>query len=155
MADTTPDLGNPRPSTSEALEREPVIWLSSIRDDGGPHIVLSWFVWDGEAILVFSKPNAQKVRNVRADDRVMLAVGSAERDFDVELVEATAEVFPETTGTFLPGAFAGKYAELADRAGLTMDLFAATYSQPIRIRPMRWFGWGGPGWTGPERSHAE
>jgi PPOX class probable F420-dependent enzyme len=152
MAGTTPIPGDPRPSIAVALDREPVLWLSSIRNDGGPHLVPSWFVWDGEAVLVFSKPNAQKVRNVRADHRVMLAVGAAERDFDVELVEASAEVIPETTRTFLPGSFAGKYAELADRAGLTIDLFAATYSQPIRIRPVRWFGWGGPGWT-PQRTH--
>jgi PPOX class probable F420-dependent enzyme len=155
MADTTPVPGNPRPSTSDALDREFVIWLSSIRNDGGPHLVPSRFVWDGEAVLVFSKPSAQKVRNVRANPRVMLAVGSAERDFDVELVEATAEVFPETTTSFLPGAFAGQYAELADRAGLTMDLFAATYSQPIRIRPVRWLDSGGPGWTGPRRGNDE
>jgi hypothetical protein len=28
-----------------------------------------------------------------------------------------------------------------------MDRFAATYSQPIRLHPTRWLGWGGPGWA--------
>jgi predicted pyridoxine 5'-phosphate oxidase superfamily flavin-nucleotide-binding protein len=29
------------------LETEPVIWLSSIRPDGAPHLVPTWFAWDG------------------------------------------------------------------------------------------------------------
>ena len=38
-----------------------------------PHIVPIWFWWDGEAVLVFSKPDAQKVRNMRENPAVMLA----------------------------------------------------------------------------------
>jgi PPOX class probable F420-dependent enzyme len=136
----------PRPSISAALDREPVVWLSSIRADGGPHIVPSWFAWDGESILVFSKPNAVKVRNVRTDRRVMLALGAADDNFDVELIEATAELVAEATTTIMPDTFATKYAALADGSELTLDRFAATYSQPIRIHPRRWLGWGGPGW---------
>ena len=47
------------------LETEPVVWLSSIRPDGAPHLVPIWFVWDGEAIVIRSKPAARKVRNLR------------------------------------------------------------------------------------------
>jgi PPOX class probable F420-dependent enzyme len=138
-------VAGPRPSISAALQSELVVWLSSIRRDGRPHLVPSWFVWDGEAILVFSKPTASKVRNITTDPRVMLAVGSPERNFDVELVEGRAELV-QSRAEFLPDSFADKYADLADRTGLTMDQFAATYSQPIRIHPTRWLGWGGPGW---------
>ena len=74
------------------LETEPVIWLSSTRADGAPHLVPTWFVWDGEAIVIMSKPGAVKVRNLRADPRAMLALGDAEDDFDVGLLEARAEV---------------------------------------------------------------
>ena len=74
------------------LETEPVIWLSTIRTDGAPHLVPTWFVWDDEAIVIVSKPGAVKVRNLRADPRAMLALGDAEADFDVGLLEATAEI---------------------------------------------------------------
>ena len=56
-----------------------------------PHLVPIWFWWDGEALLVFSKPDAQKVRNLRANPSVMLALGDAEDDFDVGLLEGRAE----------------------------------------------------------------
>ena len=60
-------MDGPRPSIAAALEHEPVIWLSTVRPDGCPHVVPLWFVWDGRSIVVFSKPGAQKVSNVRAD----------------------------------------------------------------------------------------
>ena len=59
------------------LEREPIVWLSTVRPDGSPHLVPIWFSWDGEALLIFSKPGAQKVRNLRARPSVMLALGDA------------------------------------------------------------------------------
>src|SRR6478735_96695 len=84
------------------LEREPVVWLSTVRPDGGPHLVPTWFSWDGEALLVFSKPGAQKVRNLRANASVMLALGDAEDDFDVGLIEARAELDDRPTREVLP-----------------------------------------------------
>jgi PPOX class probable F420-dependent enzyme len=146
MRAARPIVVGPRPSISAALDREPIVWLSSIRADGSPHLVPSWFAWDGESILVFSKPNAVKVRNVRTDRRVMLALGAAGDNFDVELIEATAELVPDATGAIMSDTFATKYGALINGSELTMDRFATTYSQPIRIHPTRWLGWGGPGW---------
>ena len=39
-----------------------VIWLSSVCPDGQPHLVPIWFSWDGEALLIASKPNAMQCR---------------------------------------------------------------------------------------------
>ena len=141
MADHTP-----RPSVAASLERDTVVWLSSVRPDGAPHVVPLWFIWDGESILVFSKPGAQKVRNIRADPRVMIAVGEPGLDFDVELVDGLAELAPGPVAGTAWDAFARKYASVANRAGITIPRFAATYTQTIRIRPRRWLGWGGEGW---------
>ena len=140
-------MNGPRRSIAIALERETVIWLSSIRPDGRPHVVPLWFLWDRESILVFSKPHAQKVRNLLADPRVMVAVGQPGADFDVELIEATAELAPVPTCRLVPGPFARKYLELIVCAGSTLDRYAELYSQPIRIQPIRWLGWGGRGWV--------
>jgi PPOX class probable F420-dependent enzyme len=139
--------GAPRPSIAVELQRNSVVWLSSVRPDGRPHVVPLWFHWDSHSILVFSKPGAQKVRNVRAEPRVMVAVGEPGFAFDVELVEAVAELAGEPTSRLMSEEFATKYADLADRAGITIEHFAAVYEQPIWIRPTRWLDWGGPGWT--------
>src|SRR5438552_14391192 len=74
------------------LRSEPIIWLSSVRPDGRPHLVPVWFLWDGAAILIFSKPAAQKVRNLRHSPQVMLALDSADEGEDVVLLEGRAEL---------------------------------------------------------------
>ena len=57
------------------LRMETVVWLSSVASDGRPHLVPVWFSWDGDAVLIASKPNARKVGNLRANPSVMLALG--------------------------------------------------------------------------------
>jgi PPOX class probable F420-dependent enzyme len=125
------------------LAEEPIVWLSTVRPDGAPHVVPIWFWWDGEALLVFSKPGAQKVRNLRADPRVMLALGDADDDFDVGMLEGTAELLDIPTAAILPAAHLEKYRSQLAAIGLDADEYASTYSQVIRIRPDRYLGWHG------------
>lgn len=125
------------------LETEPVIWLSSTCVDGAPHLVRSWFVWDGEAIVMLSKPGALKVRNLRADPRAMLALGDAEADFDVGLLEARASLPTVPTPLELPTGFLAKYEARIEALGLTPAQFARTYSQVIRFVPVQALGWHG------------
>ena len=138
--DTT-DLATAR--VRRFLETEPVIWLSSTRADGAPHLVPTWFVWDGAAILIVSKPGVVKVRNLRADPRAMLALGDAEADFDVGLLEALAEVSSEPTPLDLPDGFAAKYSLRVAALGLTPAQFARTYSLVIRLLPVKALAWHG------------
>jgi hypothetical protein len=42
-----------------------------------------------------------------------------------------------------------KYAHLMARAALDTETFVSTYSQPVRITPTRFLGYGGKGWTDP------
>jgi PPOX class probable F420-dependent enzyme len=123
------------------LETEPVVWLSSIRGSGAPHLVPTWFAWDGEAIVIRSKPEATKVRNLRRDPRAMLALGDADDDFDVGLLEARAEIVEHQTE--LPKSFIAKYRDRIASLGLTPAEFAATYSATIRLTPARALAWHG------------
>jgi PPOX class probable F420-dependent enzyme len=123
------------------LETEPVIWLSTVGPDGAPHLVPTWFAWDGEAIVIRSKPGAAKVRNLRADPRAMLALGDALDDFDVGLLRAHAQ-FPTRSDALAP-AFVAKYRDRIAALGLTPLQFARTYAQEIRLVPERALGWHG------------
>ena len=125
------------------LEQEPVVWLSTVRPDGAPHLVPIWFWWDGEELLVFSKPDAQKVHNLRENPAVMLALGDAEEDFDVGLVRGHAELLDRPTRSVMPYAHLAKYADRLAALGVDAETYAATYSQVIRIVPERFLGWHG------------
>jgi PPOX class probable F420-dependent enzyme len=128
------DLSDPKGEhIDRRLQAEPIIWLSTTRPDGRPHLVPVWFVWDGATILFFSKPSAQKVRNLRHSPHVMLALDTADEGEDIVLLEGRAELLgdgaPRST---LPG-YANKYAALMQRLGMASDWHAATYSQAIRV----------------------
>ena len=125
------------------LREELVVWLSSVRPDGRPHLVPIWFSWDGREILIASKPNAQKIRNLRANAKVMLALGEAEDDFDVGLLEGHAELLEEPAAAVLPASHLAKYDRQMAAIGLSPAEFHATYSQVIRIVPTRWLPWRG------------
>jgi predicted pyridoxine 5'-phosphate oxidase superfamily flavin-nucleotide-binding protein len=80
-------LPAPVPPIDRLLRSEPVIWLSTVRPDGGPHLVPIWFSWNGRDILIASKPHAQKIRNLRANPTVtkygarMAAIGLSRDEF--------------------------------------------------------------------------
>ncbi len=114
-------LPPPAQRIDRLLRSEPVIWLSSVRRDGGPHLVPIWFSWDGRDILIASKPHAQKIRNLRANPTVMLALGEAEGDFDVGLLEGRAEVLDSPASEILPPAHLAKYAARMAAIGLSPD----------------------------------
>jgi hypothetical protein len=67
-------------------------------------------------------------------------------EFEVELIEADAELPDAPAAELIPNGFAAKYRELLRRAGLTLHRYAEVYSQPIVLRPTRFLGYGGHGW---------
>jgi len=142
MDDATTLLA-PAARIDRLLRREPVIWLSSVRPDGTPHLVPIWFSWDGQTILVASKPYARKVANIRLNPAVMIALGEAEADFDVGMVEGRAELLATPAAEGLPVSHLAKYRDRMAGIGLTPDEFVATYSQLIAIRPTRYLPWHG------------
>ena len=139
--DPTHDLATTR--LIRFLEREPVIWLSTVGEDGAPHLVPTWFVWDGERITIVSKPGARKARDIAAEPRVMLAMGDADDDFDVGLLRAHGAIDAAPTPLGLPTGFNEKYGERIAGLGLTPAQFARTYPLVIRLRPVKALGWHG------------
>jgi len=134
------------------LADERVVWLSTVRPDGTPHLVPTWFLWDGEALLVWSKAHAVKVRNLRANPRLMVAVGDPDEHFNVGLIEAQAEL-GESASTTIPDAFFAKYAAELGDTGFDAAGFRATYTQAVRIMPTRFVAWHGRGAPRPAHHH--
>jgi PPOX class probable F420-dependent enzyme len=134
---------DPAARIDRLLAQETAIWLSTVRPDGSPHLVPIWFSWDGHRLFVASKPNAVKVRNLRANSRVMLALGEPDEDFDVGLVEAVAELPKARTRDLLSAGHFEKYALQMTQIGLDAAEYCESYSQPILIEPIRFLPWHG------------
>ena len=119
------------------LAKEPVLWLGTVRADGHPHLVPTWFVWDGRKILSFSKPHAVKVRAVAADPRVMIALGSPLDDFDVQLIEGEARLLDRPTDHTLAAPIARKSTAIAPASSSTSSPPAGRRPGPSSASPPR------------------
>ncbi len=125
----------------ERLSTDLIIWLGTVRPDGRPHMVPVWFDWDGETITIFSKPDNQKVRNLRHDPRVIIAVDDTHDGSDVVLLEGEATLPEQAAKEVVTPAYGQKYREGMKRLGVSTDQMVAEYSQVIRVRPTRLMGW--------------
>lgn len=120
----------------QRLHTDPIIWLITVRPDGQPHAVAVWFIWDGDSFLIFSRPNNQKVRNLRSNARALLAVDDTREGFDPITIEGTATLLAPGEADTTHEAYNQKYSERIKQIGFTPEQMAE-YSQAIRIRPTR------------------
>jgi PPOX class probable F420-dependent enzyme len=137
-----------RTPAEEHLARDLVLWLGTTRPDGRPHVIPIWFAWDGSLISLYSKPHAQKVRNLEHNPSAMVAVGQPEDDMDVDLIEGRADLLPQPTAEVIAPGYFDKYRDLMSVTALTPEVYVQTYSRAVQIKPTRFIGWGGPGWLG-------
>ena len=126
------------------LETEPVIWLSTIRADGAPHLVPTWFVWDGEAIVDHVEARGRQGPQPARGSARDAGTGDAESDFDVGLLEARAEVGAESAGSDLPAGFEAKYGDADPRARPHAGpVRPRPTPRSIRLLPVKALGWHG------------
>lgn len=113
-----------------------IIWLSSVRANGRPHIAAVWFLWDGSHIPIFSQDN-QKMRNLRQNPDVALALDDTKEGDDVITIEGTAELVDDPAIKPTLPAYAEKYDDKLKEMGRTAEQMSASYNQAIRITPTK------------------
>jgi PPOX class probable F420-dependent enzyme len=128
------------PEVDELLRRPNPAVVASLRPDGAPHTVATWYLWDGDRVLLSMDESRLRLRFMRRDPRVALTVldeGSWYRH--VSLV--------------------GQAVEIVEDAGLEdIDRVARHYTgEPFRdresrrvsawVEPSAWHAWeGGRPW---------
>ena len=122
---------------AERLRGEQVAWLTTVRADGQAQSSPVWFLWDGDTFLVYSQPDAQKVRNVAANPRVSLHLNDDGEGGDIVTLEGRAAVEPDTPRADRVDGYLAKYRAAIDALGYEPGPFARTYSTAIRVRPTR------------------
>ena len=88
------------------LGRELHIWLSTVRNDGRPHLVPLWFVWLEEKLYLATGSHTQKFLNLRYNQHVALSLPDAE---SVVIIEGEAHVADWQTVDILADYFFHKY----------------------------------------------
>ena len=139
MTESPLDLSQPRHAhADERLRNDLMIWLSTVRPDGRPHLVPVWFLWDGARILIFSKVD-QKIKNLGSNKRVMLALDDTKGGDDVVMVEGEAALLERGSVTPALAAYAEKYEAKLAQFGWTGESMGREYTEPISITPTKFY----------------
>ncbi len=88
------------------LGRETEIWMSTVRNDGRPHLIPIWFVWLDEKIYIATGSETQKFTNLRYNQNVALALKDT---LNVVLLEGEAHVADRQLIDVLGDHFFNKY----------------------------------------------
>lgn len=130
MIDFTSEFGQ---RVKKRLETEQVIWITTVFPNGTPQPNPVWFFWDGENILIYTRPGSVKLKNIARNPRVSLHFeGATPAGGDVVIFHGIASVERETP--VADAGYAQKYAPIARRLSqVSMAELFKDYSVLIRI----------------------
>ncbi len=124
MLDQTTEFGQ---RAARRLREAIIGWLTTVSSEGAPQPIPVWFLWDGgPSILLYSRPEKRKLRNIAANP-IVVCWGEVRISGD-----PPADEIPE---------YVDKYAERIAALGWTPESFAADFSVPLRIELTRIHGW--------------
>ena len=130
--DTSTDFGA---RVTRHLEDDQIVWLTTVGPDGTPQPSPVWFLWDGDAALIYSQASAPKLRNIAGHSRVSLNFNCTPGGGDVVIITGDSWIDAEAPPASAVSAYIEKYSQGLRDIGLTPDAFAQTYSVALRVRP--------------------
>ena len=132
--DTRSEFGT---RAARRLRDEKLGWLVTVRANGTPQPVPVWFLWDGEALLIYSRPGTAKLRNLVGSPQVAFHLDGDGRGGDIVVLTGEARTLSDASPADRVPAYLEKYREAIARIGMTPDSFARAYSVAIRVVPIR------------------
>jgi len=126
-----------RPDIQERLDRELIIWLTTVNPAGQAQASPVWYIIEDEAILVFSLANSPRTRNIEANPRVALHLNSSETGGNLVIIEGEASIIEDGPTAEQSSAYLAKYtSEMAD-LNMTPESFSRDYPVRIQVQPKR------------------
>jgi PPOX class probable F420-dependent enzyme len=116
---------------SSRLTADHLGWLTTVAKSGQPVPRLVWFHFDGSDIVVYTLPNAAKVRHIANHPRVSLNLDSDGQGGGVIVIGGEAAVDATDVDCRDDGPYWEKYEADAANAGLTEMI--GDYSTRLRI----------------------
>jgi PPOX class probable F420-dependent enzyme len=126
------------PEADEFLSRPNPAVIASLRPDGSPHSVPTWYDWEGGRVLLNMEETRLRLRFLRRDPRAALTVLDSDgSDRHVSLIGRVVSIEPD--------------AELTDIDRLAVRYTGRPFSRrdakrvSAWLEPDRWHGWQGSG----------
>lgn len=111
--------------------------VATLRQDGSPHTVATWYDWEVGRALLNMDVERVRLAHIRRDQRVALTVLGEDWGMHVSLLGRIVEIYDDT--------------DLADIDRLARRYAGAPFGRRDRgrvsawLQPDRWHGWNGPG----------
>lgn len=121
----------------EHLANDIVAWLTTVAADGMPQSSVICFMWDGDSIFFYSKPDTPKLRNIARSPEVSFHLQSDPYGDHALIIEGTAEPDPTVASSDVHPTYRVKYREPFVHWGMEEADVARDFSVPIRITPRR------------------
>jgi PPOX class probable F420-dependent enzyme len=139
MVDLTSKFGR---AVTQHLADQYVIWLTTVDSKLTPQPRPVWFIWENDTFLIYSQPNAQKVKHISKNPRVALHFNTDETgDKHVIVFIGEASIDPNCPPLHEVPAYLEKYEEGVAGLEMTPEEFSREYSTAIKIRPTEVRGW--------------
>ena len=119
------------------LETEIVVWLTTVGEDGTPQPNPVWFLWDGDQILTYNRPDAARVAHVRKRPRVALNFDGNGQGGKIAVITGDAEIIEGAAPADSNSAYVAKYRDQMSRIGHDPAGFGQAYPVAIQIKPTR------------------
>jgi PPOX class probable F420-dependent enzyme len=115
-----------------------IAWLTTVRPDGQPVTVPVWFLFrDDETILVYTRPEKQKLRNLAANPRVSFVLDVTDVGRNIVRLEGSAVTADDQPPANEYPAYLAKYTERIAALFGTPEQFATLFSTPLIITPAK------------------
>lgn len=108
------------------------VWFTTVREDGMPQPTPVWFIVEGDEFLIYSMPNAQKVKNLRANPHAALAFTDRDDAETFVVVQGECRIVEEPAP--FPQAYLDKYLEPMREINFTPEGMAKEFSTRIYVR---------------------
>ena len=114
-----------------------MIWFTTVGRDGTPQPNPVWFIWDGDSVLTYNRPDAGRVAHIRGRPRVSLNFDGNGKGGDIIVITGDARPAPDALPPDQVPAYVDKYRERMLRVSGSLERFAESYPVAIRIHPTR------------------
>lgn len=134
----------PDPSTdfgarvARRLRDEHVAWLTVVDGAGRPQPAPIWFLWDGASALIYSAGGAKRLDHIRANPHGSVHFDGDGQGGDVVVLTGDVVGAPDAPAVPANPEYLAKYGDrIAGGPWGTPEVFAETYSVPLRFTPAR------------------
>ena len=129
-----PDLSTPfGKQVHTRLTTELVIWLTTVGKDGTPQPNPVWFLLDNDSLLIYNRPDANRLTHVKQRPQVALNLDGNGKGGDIVVITGTARLIDDVPPCDQLPAYLEKYREHMTRVAGSPENFGKAYPAAMRI----------------------